>query len=129
MASVELVTIEDRKNPLLGRQEMSVIFKNSAGRIKRTEATDIVAKQNNVEKRAVIPISMVCGKGMTDIRAVFYIYTDETEARKNLPRYILLRNLPKEERKQIIADEKAAKLKAKQASATQSKARGQGGRR
>jgi ribosomal protein S24E len=95
---------------------MSVIFKNAAGRIKRTEATEIIAKQNNVEKKAVIPISMVCGKGKTDVRAVFYIYTDEKEAIKHLPRYRLLRNLPK--------------LKAKQASATQSKARGQsGGRR
>jgi small subunit ribosomal protein S24e len=73
---------------------------------------------------------MVCGKGKTDVRAVFYIYADEKEAIKHLPRYRLLRNLPKEERKKIIADEKAAKLKAKQASATQSKARGQsGGRR
>ncbi|MDQ6866586.1 MAG: hypothetical protein FIO02_01070 [Nitrosopumilales archaeon] len=130
MASVELVTIEDRKNSLLNRHEMSVIFKNAAGRIKRTEATEIIAKQNNVEKKAVIPISMVCGKGKTDVRAVFYIYTDEKEAIKHLPRYRLLRTLPKEERKKIIADEKAAKLKAKQASATQSKARGQsGGRR
>lgn len=109
---------------------MSVIFKNAAGKIKRTEASDIIAKQYNVGKKAVIPISMVCGKGKTDVRAVFYIYTDEKEAIKHLPRYRLLRNLPKEDRKKIITDEKSAKLKAKQASATQSKTRGQtGGRR
>ena len=129
MASVELITFEDRRNSLLNRHEIGVIFKNAAGRIKRTDATEIIAKQHNVEKNAVIPISMVCGKGKTDVRAVFYIYTDEQAATKHLPRYRLLRNLPKDERKKIIADEKAAKLKAKQESTTQSKTRGQSGGR
>jgi small subunit ribosomal protein S24e len=129
LASVELITFEDRKNSLLNRHEISVIFKNAAGRIKRTDATEIIAKQHNVEKKAVIPISMVCGKGKTDVRGVFYVYTDEQAAIKQLPRYRLLRNLPKDERKKIIAEEKAAKLKAKQASTTQSKTRGQSGGR
>ena len=130
MASVELITFKDRRNSLLNRHEIGVIFKNAAGRIKRTDATEIIAKQHNVEKKAVVPIAMFCGKGKTDVRAVFYIYTDEQAATKHLPRYRLLRNLPKDERKKIIADEKAAKLKAKQASTTQSKTRGQsGGRR
>jgi len=129
LASVESITFEDRKNSLLNRHEISVIFKNAAGRIKRTEATAIIAKQQNVEQKAVIPISMVCQKGKTDVRAVFYVYTDEEAAKKLLPRYRLLRNLPKDERKKIIAEEKAAKIKAKQASTAQSKTRGQGGGR
>jgi small subunit ribosomal protein S24e len=65
---------------------------------------------------------MVCEKGKTDVRALFYLYPDENEALKQLPRYRVLRNLPKDERKKIIAEEKAAKLKAKQTA--QSKARG-----
>ena len=106
---------------------MSVIFKNAAGRIKRAEATEIIAKQHGVDKKAVIPISMICEKGKTDVRAMFYIYADEHEAIKHLPRYRILRNLPKDEKKKIIAEEKAAKLKAKQASTTQSNARGKSG--
>jgi small subunit ribosomal protein S24e len=65
---------------------------------------------------------MVCEKGKTDVRALFYLYSDENEALKQLPRYRVLRNLPKDERKKIIAEEKAAKLKAKQVA--QSKTRG-----
>lgn len=121
MAGVELITFQDNNNSLLNRHEVGVIFKNMAGRIKRSEATEIIAKQHNVDKKAVIPISMICEKGKTDVRAMFYLYTDEHEAIKQLPRYRILRNLPKEERKRIIAEEKAAKIKAKQASTSRSK--------
>lgn len=124
MAGVELITFEDHNNSLLNRHELGVIFKNAAGRLKRAEATEIIAKQHSVDKKSVIPISMICEKGKTDVRAKFYLYTDEHEAIKHLPRYRILRNLPKDERKKIIAEEKAAKIKAKQASTTQSKARG-----
>ncbi|MFY9873893.1 MAG: hypothetical protein WAK17_29665 [Candidatus Nitrosopolaris sp.] len=124
MAGVELITFEDHSNSLLNRHEVGVIFKNAAGRLKRADATEIIAKEHNVDKKAVIPISMICEKGKTDVRAMFYLYPDENEAVKQLPRYRILRNLPKDERKKIIAEEKAAKIKAKQASTMQSKARG-----
>jgi len=122
VAGFELVTIQSHSSSLLNRQEVGVIFKNAAGRLNRSDATEIIAKQHNVDKKAVIPISMVCEKGKTDLRALFYLYRDENEALKQLPRYRVLRNLSKDERKKIIAEEKAAKLKAKQV--TQSKARG-----
>jgi small subunit ribosomal protein S24e len=122
VASFELITIQSHNSSLLNRQEVGVIFKNAAGRLNRSDATGIIAKEHNVDKKSVIPISMVCEKGKTDVRALFYLYQDENEALKQLPRYRVLRNLPKDERKKIIAEEKAAKLKAKQA--TQSKARG-----
>lgn len=122
MAAFELITIQNNSSSLLNRQEVGVIFKNAAGRLNRSDATEIIAKQHNVDKKSVIPISMVCEKGKTDVRALFYLYPDENEPLKQLPRYRVLRKLPKDERKKIIAEEKAAKLKAKQA--TQSKARG-----
>jgi small subunit ribosomal protein S24e len=122
VAGFELITIQSHNSLLLNRQEVGVIFKNAAGRLNRSGATELIAKQHNVDKKSVIPISMVCEKGKTDVRALFYIYPDLNEALKQLPRYRVLRNLPKDERKKIIAEEKAAKLKAKQA--TQSKARG-----
>jgi small subunit ribosomal protein S24e len=122
VADFELITIQNHSSSLLNRQEVGVKFKNAAGRLSRRDATEIIAKQHNVDKKLVIPISMVCEKGKTDVRALFYLYPDENDALKQLPRYRVLRNLPKDERKKIIAEEKAAKLKAKQAS--QSKARG-----
>ena len=122
MADFELITIQNHSSSLLNRQEVGVKFKNAAGRLNRNDAAEIIAKQHNVDKKSVIPISMVCEKGKTDVRALFYLYPNENEALKQLPRYRVLRTLPKDERKKIIAEEKAAKLKAKQAA--QSKASG-----
>lgn len=117
MSAQEVVTLEDRRNSLLNRREVKALFKGAAGKIKRTEAAEKIASQLNVDKKQVIPVNLVCETGMTDVHAVFYVYDDEKEATKQLPRYRLLRTLPKEERKKILDEEKAAKLKAKQESA------------
>lgn len=114
MSTQEIVTLEDRRNSLLNRREVKALFRGAAGKIRRTEAAEKMASQLNVDKKQVIPINLVCRTGMTDVHAVFYVYDDEKEAAKHLPRYRLLRTLPKEERKKIIEEEKSARLKAKQ---------------
>ncbi len=111
------MTLEDRKNSLLNRREVKALFRGAAGKIKRTEAVEKMAGQLSVDKKQVIPINLVCETGMTDVHALFYVYDDEKIAAKHLPRYRMLRTLPKEERKKILDDEKAAKLKAKQEAA------------
>ena len=123
LAAVELVKLDDRDNLLLERRELTVLLKNMAGRIKKSEAAALVAKEHYAGK-TVLPISMTCLKGKSDVLATFYVYNEEIAAKDHLPRYITLRTLPKDERKKILAEEKAAKLKAKQALAGQ--ARGQG---
>ena len=117
MSTQEIVTLEDRKNSLLNRREVKALFKGAAGKIKRTEAAEKIAGQLNVDKKQVIPVNLICETGMTDVHAVFYVYDDEKEAAKQLPRYRLLRTMPKEERKKLLDEEKAAKLKAKQEAA------------
>jgi small subunit ribosomal protein S24e len=114
LSAQEVVTLEDRRNSLLNRREIKALFKGAAGKIKRTEAAEKIASQLNVDKKQVIPINLICETGMTDVHAVFYVYDDAKEAAKHLPRYRLLRTLPKEERKKILDEGKAAKLKAKQ---------------
>jgi small subunit ribosomal protein S24e len=126
LSAQEVVTLEDRRNSLLNRREVKALFRGAAGRIKRVEAAEKIASQLNVDKKQVIPVFLKCETGMTDVHAMFYIYNDEKEAAKQLPRYRLLRTLPKEERKKILDDEKAAKLKAKQ-EATASKGGGASG--
>ena len=111
------MTLEDRKNSLLNRREVKALFRGAAGKIKRTEAAEKIASQLNVDKKQVIPVNLICETGMTDVHAVFYVYDDEKDAAKQLPRYRLLRTMPKEERKKILDEEKAAKLKAKQEAA------------
>ena len=117
MSIQEVVTLEDRRNSLLNRREVKALFRGAAGKIRRTEAAEKIASQLNVDKKHVIPVNLRCQTGMTDVQAIFYIYDDEKDAAKHLPRFRLLRTLPKEERKKILDEEKAAKLKAKQETA------------
>jgi small subunit ribosomal protein S24e len=118
LSAQEVAMLEDRKNSLLNRREVKVLFRGAAGRINRNEAAEKIANQLNVNKKQVIPINLRCQTGMTDVHAMLYVYDDENEAARQLPRYRLLRTLSREERKKIINEEKAAKLKAKQEAAT-----------
>jgi small subunit ribosomal protein S24e len=127
--SLEVVKLEDRNNSLLNRREIKVILKNSAGKVKRVEAAATIAKQLDIDKKTIIPIKMSCENGTTNIRASFYIYSSDEEAKKQLPRYRLLRNMPKDDRKKLIDEEKAARLKAKQTSVSESKSGTKRGRK
>ena len=115
--------LEDRTNSLLNRREIRVLFRGAAGKINKNEAVEKIAKQLNVNKKQVVPINLRCQTGMTDVHGILYVYDDENEAARQLPRYRLLRTLSREERKKVLDEEKAAKLKAKQeaAAATTSK--------
>ena len=117
MSAQDVVTLEDRKNSLLNRREVKALFRGAAGKMKRTEAVERMASQLSVDKKHIIPINLICETGMTDVHALFYVYDDEKMAANHPPRYRMLRTLPKEERKKILDEEKAAKLKAKQEAA------------
>ena len=127
--SLEVVILEERNNALLNRREIKTLLKNSAGKIKRVDAADIIAKQLNVDRNLTIPINMKCETGKSDIHATLYIYNNEEDVKKHLPRYRILRNMSKEDRKKLLDEEKATKLKAKQATAAESKSRSKGGRK
>ena len=114
LSAQEVAMLEDRKNSLLNRREVKVIFRGAAGKINRNDATEKIANQLNVNKKQVVPINLKCQTGMTDVHGILYVYDDEHEATRQLPRYRLLRTLSREERKKILDEEKAAKLKAKQ---------------
>jgi small subunit ribosomal protein S24e len=127
--SLEVVILEERDNALLNRREIKTLLRNSAGKIKRVDAADIIAKQLNVDRNLTIPINMKCETGKSDIHATMYIYNNEEDVKKHLPRYRILRNMSKEDRKKLLDEEKATKLKAKQATAAESKSRSKGGRK
>ena len=105
-----------------------MIIKNSERQLSRADATSLVAGHFHVNKQqGIIPISMKSETGRTDVHASFYVYSSLENAQQQLPRYIMLRNMSKEDRKKVISEEKAAKLKAKQAAAAEVK-RGKGKR-
>jgi small subunit ribosomal protein S24e len=118
LSAQEVAMLEDRRNSLLNRREIKVLFRGAAGKINRNEAAEKIANQLNINKKQVVPINLRCQTGMTDVHGLLYVYDDENEATRQLPRYRLLRTLSREERKKILNEEKAAKLKAKQESAT-----------
>ena len=128
LSAQEVAVLEDRRNSLLNRREVRVVFRGAAGKINRNDAAERIADQLNVSKKQVVPINLRCQTGMTDVQGTLYVYDDENESARQLPRYRLLRTLSREERKKILDEEKAAKLKAKQEAAA-SKSGGSGGRK
>ena len=124
--SQEVVGLSDKSNMLLNRREITVLFKEQAGKLRRTEASEMVAKKFGLSRNCIIPINMKSERGKKDMVGMFYAFNTEEEAKSQVPRYRLLRNLTKEERKKLIDEEKAAKLKAKQAASAESKGTGKG---
>ena len=122
--SQEVVGLSDMTNILLNRREITVLFKEQAGKLKRTEASEIVAKKFGLSRNFVIPMNMKSERGKKDLIGTFYAFNTEEETKYQMPRYRLLRNLSKEERKKLIDEEKAAKLKAKQAASSEAKGSG-----
>jgi ribosomal protein S24E len=114
--STDLLIVRDHNNSLLNRREIQVIMKYAAGKLKRIDAADLIAKRYNVDKNTVIPMSLLCQTGKQDFHGKFYIYDNEGQAKRDLPRYRFLRKMSKDDRKKLIDSEKAENLKAKQSS-------------
>lgn len=121
--SLEVVLLEDNNNILLKRREIKSIIKNATGSIPREEAANLIAGKIGVNKKNLMPISLKSEFGNPDVLALMYYYDDIEDAKKQLPRYRLLRTMTKDERKKIIDEEKSVKLKAKQAAAAAAKSK------
>jgi small subunit ribosomal protein S24e len=119
--SFQLITTYDRSNVLLGRRELRISMVNAAGKLSKLELISSLEKKLGINKEKIYPIYLRSEKGKNNIDALVYIYENKESANKHLPKYRILRRLAKDERKRIIADEKAAKLKAKQANKADSK--------
>ncbi|TVP39864.1 hypothetical protein [Candidatus Nitrosocosmicus arcticus] len=121
--SLEVVLLEDNNNILLKRREIKSIIKNATGSIPREEAANLIAGKMGVNKKNLLPISLKSEYGNPDVLTLMYYYDDLEEAKKQLPRYRLLRTMTKDERKKVIDEEKSVKLKAKQAASAAAKSK------
>ena len=119
--SFQINTLEEKSNVTLNRREIKILLRNTAGKISKIELTKILSKNLNLEEKKIFPISLNSQRCKTDIKATVYIYEDPKLAKKHLPKYRILRRLSKEDRKKIIYEEKALKLKAKQAAKAEAK--------
>jgi small subunit ribosomal protein S24e len=121
--SLEVVLLEDNNNILLKRREIKSIIKNATGSISREEAANLIAGKMGINKMNILPISLKSEFGNPDVSTLMYYYNDIEDAKKQLPRYRILRTMTKDERKKIIDEEKSVKLKAKQAAAAAAKSK------
>lgn len=121
--SLEVVLLEDNNNVLLKRREIKSVIKNAFGSIKRQDATELIANKLKINKNNLLPVSIKSEFGNPDILTLIYYYEDMKDAKKQIPRYLFLRSMSKDERKKIIDEEKSIKLKAKQAAAAEAKSR------
>jgi small subunit ribosomal protein S24e len=117
--TIEVNTLQDLHNSLLNRREITAILRDAAGKITRIDAANHIADKLNVDNKKVITISMIGQRGTPDLKSTFYIYNNEQEMNQ-LPRFRVLRNMPKADRKKLLDEEKAQKLKAKQSSVAKS---------
>jgi small subunit ribosomal protein S24e len=113
--SFQFTILEDKSNFMLNRRELKIFLKSAAGKISKIELVKMIAKNFKEDEKKIFPISLAGEKGKTDLTATLFIYENGEIAKKHLPKYRILRKLSKEDRKKIIDEEKAVKLKAKQA--------------
>lgn len=77
-------TIRDVQNNLLLRREITCTFKGLAGKLKKLEAVDMIAKQFKLEGKVIVPILLKNDTGRPMISGTFYIYDDEKLAREHV---------------------------------------------
>jgi ribosomal protein S24E len=100
--NVHLSTIEitkDSENKLLSRREVVLNFKGGSGFITRPAAVEAISTRLGVSKDKVRIISLEGKFGSRDLVANAYVYTDASQIKRQLPAYLAIRELPKEERK------------------------------
>jgi len=105
--------IEDKENPLLNRRELVCVFPSSAGKITRADVVKAVSQKLNVPSEQVIPIRIEHSHGVRDVKATVYIFENPEDAKRQLPKHILLRLLPKEERKKLEEQKRKPKKEEK----------------
>ena len=77
-------TTRDVQNKLLLRREITCTFKGLAGKLKKLEAVDMIAKQFKLEGKVIVPILLKNDTGRPMISGTFYIYDDEKLAREHV---------------------------------------------
>jgi ribosomal protein S24E len=107
------------ENALLGRREATYLFKESAGMLSRPQAVKIVANDLGVKEDNIVPIAIRGKHGTRDVVGTFYVFEDMKVAKDQLPKYMFLRSMAKDERKKYFED--LRKSKAKKAAPAQKK--------
>lgn len=99
--------VSDASNALLSRREITCDFVGLGGRLSRLDAVEMVSKEYGLDGKTVIPMRLRNHVGRPAITGLFYVYDDESLARKHVNPTIFAR-LEKSRAKKAEEEEAAA---------------------
>ena len=114
MSTVE--TLSDVNNTFLSRRELTCDFPGLGGKLKSTEAVDMITKEFKLDGKVVIPMRLKTHVGMSKVTGTFYVYDDEGLAKKHINPTIFSR-LDKAKAKIAEAEKDEAEAPAEEAAA------------
>jgi len=109
-------TVSDVSNSFLSRREITCNFRGLGGKLKKSEAVDMITKEFSLDGKMVIPMNLKNQTGKVDIFGTFYIYDDENLAKKQI-NPIIFERLERQKKKEIKAEEAKADAPAEEAKA------------
>lgn len=77
-------TIADVDNTFLSRREITCNFAGLGGKLRSLEAADMITKEFKLDGKVVIPIRLKTQVGKSLVTGIFYVYNDETLAKKHI---------------------------------------------
>ena len=104
-------TLADVSNGFLSRREITCNFAGLAGKLKSTEAVDMITKEYSLGGKVIIPMRLRTHVGKSLVTGTFYVYEDEGLAKKHVNPTIFSR-MEKTKAKLAEAAEKEAEAKA-----------------
>ncbi len=105
----EVQVLSSRENRLLGRMELEYLIRGASGKLSRADLAKLVAEMLSASPERVIPVKMLPITGTKDLKALVYVYANPEEAKRQLPDYVFLRMMGKEERAKVLEERRKAK--------------------
>ena len=104
-------TVDDVNNLFLSRREITCNFRGLGGKLKKSEAVSMITKEFKLDGKTVIAINLKHHTGRPNILGTFYIYDDESLAKKQVSPVIFER-LDKQKAKDAESEKAAEEVKA-----------------
>ena len=120
-----ITTLSDENNSFLSRREIICDFQGLGGKLKKLEAVEMITKKFKLGEKFVIPIKLQNHTGLSKTTGIFYVYDDETLAKKQVNPVIFTRldkaKTSEEKKKEVKDDEKPANTESSDNKSTEVK--------
>jgi len=120
-----ITTLSDENNSFLSRREIICDFQGLGGKLKKLESVEMITKKFKLGEKFVIPIKLQNHTGLSKTTGIFYVYDDETLAKKHVNPVIFTRldkaKTSEEKKKEVKDDEKPANTESSDNKSTEVK--------